>query len=222
MPTNATRTQHSGTIKPQSLTQDAGTRRMEPLPAGASVAESPDGSPGKPSGYGLPCAKCRLYYAADLDICPTCHHHERVSPVVPQIPPKRAEAASDTAPDSAIVEQEREEFLRQFKSQLMVAHADVVNSAGSLCALGEHHAADDTAATVCKSCYERLQERLDICEAALHIDPKDASQIIYDAVWADPSDPSKTYENAANALLGEIRKRAGMNSLMGPFKPLSD
>jgi hypothetical protein len=54
------------------------------------------------------------------------------------------------------------------------------------------------------------------------MDAKEAAQIIYDAVWADPSDPSKTYENAANALLAEIRKRGGMNSLMGPFQPLSD
>ena len=50
---------------------------------------------------------------------------------------------------------------------------------------------------------------------------KEAAQIIYDAVWADPSDPSKTYQNAANALLTELRKRAGVNSMMGPFQPLS-
>ncbi|MFZ0806144.1 MAG: hypothetical protein WAN03_08170, partial [Candidatus Sulfotelmatobacter sp.] len=68
--------------------------------------------------------------------------------------------------------------------------------------------------------YERLQERLDICEASLHVDLKEAAQIIYDAVWADPSDPSKTYQNAASALLGELRKRAGISSLRGPFQPL--
>ena len=75
---------------------------------------------------------------------------------------------------------------------------------------------------ICKACYDRLQERLDLHEAALHLDTKEAAQIIYDAVWADPSDPNKTYENAANALMTEIRKRAGMNALMGPFQPLSD
>ena len=79
-----------------------------------------------PLGYGLPCAKCRLYYPANLDICPTCHHHERVSPVVPKLPPKRAESVPNAAPDSAAVEQEREEFLRQFKSQLIAAHTEVV------------------------------------------------------------------------------------------------
>jgi hypothetical protein len=56
----------------------------------------------------------------------------------------------------------------------------------------------------------------------LQLEPKEAAQIIYDAVWADPSDPGKTYENAANALMAEIRKRAGITSLMAPFQPLSD
>ena len=63
---------------------------------------------------------------------------------------------------------------------------------------------------------------MDVCEAALHIDLKDAAQIIYDAVWADPSDPSKTYTNAASALLSELRKRSGVSSLLGPFQPLGN
>jgi hypothetical protein len=67
-----------------------------------------------------------------------------------------------------------------------------------------------------------LQERVDVCEAAMHIDLKEAAQIIYDAVWADPSDPSKTYTNAASALLSELRKRSGVSSLLGPFQPLDN
>jgi hypothetical protein len=62
---------------------------------------------------------------------------------------------------------------------------------------------------------------VDILEATLHLDLKEAAQIIYDAVWADPSDPSKTYQNAASALLSDLRKRAGMSTLLGPFQPLS-
>lgn len=220
MATNAPRTQQTASGKAQPpVTHDAGARRADP--SGAHAAISGD-SPAKASGYGLPCAKCRLYYPADLDICPTCHHHERVSPVVPKIPPKQTQAAPDAVPDSAIIEQEREEFLRQFKSQLMVAHAEVASAAGAVCVVGDHRPADENIATVCKACYERLQERLDLCQAALHLDAKEAAQIIYDAVWADPSDPAKTYENAANALLAEIRKRAGITSLMGPFQPLAD
>jgi len=220
MATNATRTQQTGSgNKPlAALAQDTGARHMDPShPQGTS-----EGAPSKSAGYGLPCAKCRLYYPADLDICPTCHHHERVSPIVPKVPPKPTHAVPDSVPDSAVVEQEREEFLRQFKSHLMEAHAEAMNSAASICALGEHRAGDDPGAVICKACYDRLQERLDLHEAALHLDTKEAAQIIYDAVWADPSDPNKTYENAANALLTEIRKRAGMNALMGPFQPLSD
>jgi hypothetical protein len=54
------------------------------------------------------------------------------------------------------------------------------------------------------------------------VELKEAAQIIYDAVWADPSDPNKTYQNAASALLTELRKRAGMTTVLGPFQPLSD
>ncbi len=187
---------------------------------GSSAAKSETAH--KPIGYGLPCSKCHLYYPADLDSCPTCHHNERVAPVVPKIPPKVASAVADPVPDMSAIEQEREEFLKQFKSQLMEAHAEVASASGSLCTLVEHHSEEAAAAEICKPCYERLQERLDVSEAALHMDLKEAAQIIYDAVWADPSDPSKTYQNAANALLTELRKRAGMSSLIGPFQPLAD
>jgi len=47
-------------------------------------------------------------------------------------------------------------------------------------------------------------------EAALHIDLKEAAQIVYEAVWSDPSDPSKTYQNAAKALLTELCERSGI------------
>jgi len=170
------------------------------------------------SGYGMPCANCRLYYPAEMEVCPTCNSRERVSPsAVPAIP--KTQAAADPMPDTEILEQEREAFLKEFKSQLFAAHAEVA-SAPVACVFGEHHAADAEPASICKPCYDRLQERVDVCEAALHIDLKEAAQIVYDAVWADPSDPSKTYTNAAAALLNELRKRSGVSSLLGPFQPL--
>ena len=218
MATNATRTQ--STTAATAAVQAALAKEQEARRAQASAPSSAEDTARKPSGYGLPCAKCHLYYPADLDICPTCRHHERVSPVVPKIPPRVAQTAPDPIPDTTVVEQEREEFLRQFKSQLLEAHADVVSAPESFCT-GPQHSGDPAQATVCKGCYELLQERLDICEAALHLDLKEAAQIIYDAVWADPSDPNKTYQNAAGALLAELRKRSGMNnSLRGPFHPL--
>ena len=174
----------------------------------------------KSTGYGMPCANCRLYYPADLDSCPTCNGRERVSPnVIPAIP--KAQATAEPLPDTAVVEQEREAFLKEFKSQLFAAHAEVA-SASTICNLGEHHAQGAEPASICKPCYDRLQERVDVCEAALHIDLKEAAQIVYDAVWADPTDPSKTYSNAASALLNELRKRSGVSSLLGPFQPLGN
>jgi len=209
--------QHAAGAKPARsvLPQEAGLRRTQPSPA-------TDASPvPKPSGYGLPCAKCRLYYPADLDTCPTCRSKERVSPVVSAPPPKLTQPEPEPIPDSAILEQEREEFLRQFKSQLFAAHAEVVNTPAPVCTLGDHQSGEPETAEVCKHCYDRLQERLDVCEAALHLDLNEAAQIVYDAVWADPSDPSKTYSNAASALLAELRKRSGISSLLGPFQTLS-
>ena len=169
----------------------------------------------------MPCAKCHLYYAADLDACPACNSRERVPPVAPKLPAKAAQPVPETVPDAAIVEREREEFLRQFKSQLIEAHAEVMNAPESVCKFTDHHPGENGKGEICTGCYERLQERLDVCEAALHIDLKEAAQIVYDAVWADASDPSKTYQNAASALLGELRKRAGITTIMGPFQPLS-
>lgn len=196
------------------LPQESGLRRLQPSPSRDVYPAS------KPTGYGLPCVKCHLYYPADLDRCPTCHSAERVSPIV-SVPPKHAQPEPGSALDGTMLEHEREEFLRQFKSQLIAAHAEVVHAAAPTCSLGDHLSSEPQNAEVCKRCYDRLQERLDVCEAALHIDLKEATQIIYDAVWADPSDPSKTYTNAAAALLSELRKRAGISSLLGPFQTLS-
>ncbi len=95
------------------------------------------------------------------------------------------------------------------------------NAPEAVCKFGEHHSGEPASAEICQACYERLQERLDVFEAALHLELKEAAQIIYDAVWADPSDPSKTYQNAASALLCELRKRAGMTTVLGPFQPLA-
>ena len=187
----------------------------------ASATGSAAEAPRRPSGYGLPCSKCHLYYPADLDVCPTCKHNERVSPVAPKIPARVAQDDADPVPDTAVVEQEREEFLRQFKSQLLEAHAEVVNGPEAVCKFVEHHSGEPANAEICNSCYERVLERLDVFEAALHLELKEAAQIIYDAVWADPSDPGKTYQNAASALLTELRKRAGMTTVLGPFQPLS-
>jgi hypothetical protein len=65
------------------------------------------------------------------------------------------------------------------------------------------------------------QQRIDQLEAALLMDPKEAASIVYEAVWADPSDPSQTYANAANALLTEMRSRAGVRVIVSPLQRLA-
>ena len=205
----------SGAIQ-AALARELASRRVE----SASPAKSVE-APRKSSGYGLPCSKCHLYYPADLDACPTCKSTERVSAIAPKVPSRPIQDAPEPIHDSAEVEQEREEFLRQFKAQLLEAHAEVTTPQDATCKFGEQHTAEPERAEICTECYDRLQERVDIVEAALHIDLKEAAQIVYDAVWSDPSDPGKTYQNAASALLTELRKRAGVNSILTPFQPLT-
>jgi len=40
-----------------------------------------------PVRYGLPCANCRLYYAAELAVCPICHCGDRISPTTGLVRP---------------------------------------------------------------------------------------------------------------------------------------
>jgi hypothetical protein len=181
--------------------------------AAASAASVP-----KASGYGLPCAKCRTYYAAALTACPVCKSPERVSPTL-QAVNVPVEPALDPTPDPEVLEQERERFLQEFKAQ--IAGGLQINATTSFrCTKEENHEGSFEPAAVCQGCYDHLRERADQFEAALLIDVKDATQIIYEAVWSDPSDPTKTYQNAAQSLLNELRTRAGISSVLGSLQPL--
>ena len=99
------------------------------------------------------------------------------------------------------LKEEHEKFPKEFKSQL---------SASFRCSLEQNHQGGHEPAAICRPCYDHLQERVDLVEAALHMDLKEAAQIVYDAVWSDPSDPRKTYQNAAQALLSELCERSGI------------
>lgn len=171
----------------------------------------------KRSGYGLPCAKCRTYFAADQTTCPICKGTERVSPTADLLP--MVTPSSEPTPDADALEAERERFLREFKSQIYAAQTQMDAVAGIRCSREENHVDELAPAAICKSCFDGVQQRLDVMEAALHMDLKEAAQVIYDAVWSDSSDPSKTYQNAAQALLSEVRKRAGLSTILGPLQP---
>jgi len=213
-----TRPQPTTVARPhQAVAQGNGARNLNrsALHNGSGIGAN------KSAAYGLPCAICHLYYPADLDACPTCQSQERVAPVVRNVVGQASQTGTDSLAAGKDLEQEREQLLREIKSQLPSALADVTDSPGYTCSLEHNHPAGSQPAEVCKPCHDRLQGRLDVCEAALHMDLKEAAQIIYDAVWADPSDPSKTYRNAASALLAELRKRAGINAVRGPFHPMA-
>lgn len=174
----------------------------------------------KPAGFGLPCAKCKTYYAANLKSCPVCKSTERVSPTVITAP--ATSRLSEETPSLAVLEEERERFLREFKSQMASSPLQLRPGNSAHCSRVENHASGQEPAKVCQECYDRLQERADVLEAALHMDVKEAAQIVYDAVWSDTSDSNKTYENAAHALLNELRKRSGVTQTYPLMKPVTD
>ncbi len=176
------------------------------------------------TGYGLPCAKCKTYYGADLSACPVCKTAERVLPMAAASStpmPKSGEYSATSVPDEATLEAERERFLREFKSQAYASQTQINVAESFRCSLEENHPGAFEPAAVCQSCYVRLKERVDLLEAALHMDLTEATQLVYDAVWSDPSDSSKTYHNAASAILTELRKRAGFSAVLGPLQPLA-
>jgi hypothetical protein len=167
-------------------------------------------------GYGLPCSKCKTYYTAELQVCPVCKSPQRVSP----LEPVNAVAPAEQLPDPAQLEQERERFLQDFNSQVVATSLPADSPTPAMhCNRHENHLNSPEAASICQDCYDQLQERIDVLEAAMHMDLHEAAQIVYDAVWSDPSDPSKTYQNAAQAVLVELRRRSAITQVFGQLQP---
>ena len=209
---------------------------------GLGVQSLPEVKPGnsapapRRSAYGLPCAKCNMYYEADLPACPICKSPQRVSAtsaavtVAPELPSSAASKTmpnvlpglDEAAPAPEVLEEERERFLKELKNQIYQAHTQInAGPAGALagrCSRETSHPETQGPAEICRACFDQAQESSDRMEAALHMDLKEATKIIYDAVWADTSDPQKTYINAAQAIVSELRNRAGISAVPGGQK----
>jgi hypothetical protein len=177
-----------------------------------------DGFAPKAVGYGMPCSNCRAYYPADMEACPICGSQSRISAAAT---PAAAPAVSQSEEAKRLAEER--ERLRELKTQIYASQAQVPAPATFRCALDQNHGNGGAVepAAICHSCYGELRQQADRMEAALHMDRKEAAKIVYDAVWADTSDPTKTYANAAAALLTELHKRAGISAVLGPNKPLT-
>jgi hypothetical protein len=189
--------------------------RQAPPPALAPEVQPVTG--GKAVGYGLPCSRCKAYYPADMHACPICKSTERVTPRVP-VPQAAVPAAAPTA-TGVQIDDDRERFLKELKSQAFASHTQINAAATFRCVLSHQHSGATEPAAVCHSCYSEVRQQADRMEAALHMDAKEAAKLVYDAVWADTSDPNSTYLNAATALLSELRKRAGIGLLLGANQP---
>ncbi len=230
-----TRTPQAGTAAAPAVLGKVNGLGVQSLPnvgAASNSANVPAPAPRR-SAYGLPCAKCNMYYEADLPACPICKSPQRVSatsaavavaPVLQPSAPSNALSSvmpggDETAPAPEVLEEERERFLKELKTQIYQAHTQInPGPAGALtgrCVREAGHPETQGPAEVCRACFDQAQESADRMEAALHMDLKEATKIIYEAVWADTSDPQKTYINAAQAILSELRSRAGISAVPG-------
>src|SRR5215467_4592187 len=98
---------------PNPAVAAASERPMPPTFASQPVAEKA----AKAVGYGLPCSNCRAYYPADMTSCPICKTAERVS----LNGSRQAMAATQPAP-SVEIDDEREQYLKELKSQAFASH----------------------------------------------------------------------------------------------------
>jgi hypothetical protein len=207
----------SGAAARTALKPTHESRRVPP-PLRTMVEKASAAPSLKPTGYGLPCAECKTYYLASLSACPICKSPERVSPT--GLSPSR-QPVVESEPDVLGLDEERERFLREFKAKLYAVHTQINPNTYLRCAFADEDDGAHESATVCKTCHDHLQARVDLFEVALHMDLKEAAQVIYEAVWADTSDSNKTYQNAAQALLEALRQRAGMKLVLGRLQPLA-
>jgi hypothetical protein len=213
METSATKQAPEKPFNPAALSQE---RPLPPVSAGG-VTSAPDK---KAIGYGLPCSRCHAYYPADMHVCPICKSPDRVSPTAPSA---YSVASTVTQPATgAQIDAERERLLKELKSHAFASHTQINTAATFRCVLEHQHSGATEPAAVCHSCYSEVRQQADRMEAALHMDAKEAANIVYEAVWADTSDTNATYLNAATALLLELRKRAGIGLLLGANQPLAD
>jgi hypothetical protein len=215
-------------------------RETSPNSAAPSISERPmpqGSAPAIPSekkqvGYGLPCSHCHAYYPVDMRACPICKSTERVSPNQPLTQSTASAHAAGASITGTPLDEERERLLKELKSQAFASHnqintnaqlpaAPIKLAATFHCVLKHQHSGAAEPAAVCQSCYSELCQKADLMEGALHMDVKDAAKIVYEAVWADTSDPNATYLNAAKALMSELQKRAGIGLLLGKNQPLA-
>jgi len=238
METTATKQAREKSLNPVAISTTLSTqeRHLPPRPA----PEVPSAPEHKSIGYGMPCSRCRAYYPADMHVCPICKSPNRISPTEPAAhshlsASAAAQPASQLTTGAQItgtqvtglqitgvqIDDDRERFLKELKSQAFASHTQINATATFRSVLAHQHSGASEPAAICHSCYVNTRPHADRMEAALHMDAKEAARIVYEAVWADTSDPNLTYLNAASALLSELRKRAGIGLLLGANQPLA-
>src|SRR5450631_515959 len=166
MENSATKQAREKSVNPAALSTP---ERHKPHGAAPEVPSAPDK---KSVGYGLPCSRCHAYYPADMHACPICKSPDRVSPTAPV-----AHSMVSAAPQPAAVQidDDRERFLKELKSQAFASHTQINAAATFRCVLEHQHSGATEPAAVCHSCYSEARQLADRLEGALHMDAKEAA-----------------------------------------------
>src|SRR5450759_5376627 len=195
MATTATRQAHEKSANPAVLSTGLATAASTALSTPErrmAVGSAPEAASAptekKAVGYGLPCSRCHAYYPADMHVCPICKSPDRVSPIesakhsTAPAAPQPASQVTTGAPVNIPIDDDRERFLKELKSQAFALHTQVNAAATFRCVLQhQHHGASEPAA-VCHPCYAEARQHDDRLEAALHMDAKEAAKIVYDCL----------------------------------------
>ena len=172
----------------------------------------------KAAGYGLPCSHCHAYYPADMRACPICKSTERVSPTA-RVIHSTVPAAAQPAPKPAI-DDERERFLKELKSQAFASHTQINTAATFRCVLEHQHTGATSqppfAIAATAKPVSRPTASRPLCRGC-----QGSGEIVYDVVSADTSDPDVASLNADKRPALRVRKRAGIGLLLGANKPLA-
>src|SRR5258708_12160738 len=134
-----------------------------------------------------------------MQACPICKSPDRVSPTEPV-----AHSMASAVPQPATggqIDDDRERFLKELKSQAFASHTQINAAATFRCVLEHQHSGATEPAAVCHSCYGEAPQQADRLEAALHMDPKEPAKFVYEGVWAAPSAPKLTHPTAPTPLL---------------------
>jgi hypothetical protein len=160
------------------------------------------------AGYGLPCAKCRRYFSADLDACPICKGRDRVSPVIsPAQTPSRTLAPVEPTLIASSLELQRDRFPEESDSPLFEQEefsVQEVRNSPTLSGLQERQLAETEPAAAARPPETQVSVDLMLSDASLAQEPEDL-----------PTRPECPMSTAKEDIVAQQKTDAALSALKG-------